>query len=103
MGMSQWIPNLSTRLAQLETISQLDSFVGVEVWLGGLFFPEAYVTVTRQTVARRNAWSFETLMLKLDLGESGDPSGFVVEGTFFVRDFQLPMLIYIFRRSQAWS
>ncbi|KAF9514869.1 hypothetical protein BS47DRAFT_1392131 [Hydnum rufescens UP504] len=32
------------------------------------------------TVAQRNAWSLETLRLKLDLGESGDPSGFVVEG-----------------------
>jgi dynein cytoplasmic 1 heavy chain len=103
MGVSQWIPNLSTRLAQLERISQLDSFVGVEVWLGGLFFPEAYVTATRQTVAQRNAWSLETLTLELDLGESGDPSGFVVEGTFFLRDFQFLMPISFFRRSQAWS
>ena len=78
--MSQWIPDFGTRLAQLDRISQLESFVGVEVWLGGLFFPEAYVTATRQAVAQRNRWSLETLSLRLDLHASGDPSAFIVEG-----------------------
>ncbi len=80
MGVSQWIPDFGSRLAQLDRISQLESFVGVEVWLGGLFFPEAYVTATRQAVAQRNRWSLETLSLRLDLQASGDPSAFVVEG-----------------------
>ena len=80
MGVSQWIPNLSTRLAQLERISQLESFAGMQVWLGGLFFPEAYVTATRQAVAQRNSWSLETLHLRLDLEASEDPTAFIVEG-----------------------
>ena len=101
MGISQWIPNLSTRLSHLERISQLDTFVGVEVWLGGLFFPEAYVTATRQAVAQRNSWSLETLTLKLDLGESGDPSGFVVEGTSFHCSFATSDSNF-FSSIQAW-
>lgn len=88
--MSQWIPNLATRLAQLERISQLETLVGVEVWLGGLFFPEAYVTATRQTVAHRNGWSLETLHLRLDLEESGTSSGFIVEGTANRNSFPCP-------------
>jgi dynein heavy chain 1 len=52
----------------------------VEVWLGGLFYPEAYITATRQTAAQRMGWSLETLHLKLDLEQIRDPDGFVVEG-----------------------
>ncbi len=78
--MAEWIPDFVLRLNQLEQVSRLSSLEGLEVWLGGLFFPEAYVTATRQSVAHRNAWSLETLSLRLDLISSGDPSGFVVEG-----------------------
>jgi dynein heavy chain 1 len=84
MGVAQWIPDFAARLAQLEKIAPLDSFIGVEVWLGGLFFPEAYVTATRQTVAQRNGWSLETLYLYLDIDEPDDTSAFVVEGASFV-------------------
>jgi len=80
MGVAQWIPDFVTRLTQLEKLAQLGSFVGVEVWLGGLFFPEAYVTATRQAVAQRNGWSLETLYLYLDIDQPDDTSAFVVEG-----------------------
>jgi dynein heavy chain 1 len=82
MGVSQWIPNFSQRLAQLERISPLEVFDDVEVWLGGLFYPEAYVTATRQAVAHRNGWSLETLHLRLDLNQTDSHEGFVVEGSF---------------------
>ena len=36
--------DLSRRLGQLDHISGLDDLKNIEVWLGGLFFPEAYVT-----------------------------------------------------------
>lgn len=81
MGVAQWIPDLAARLAQLEGISQMESFIGVKVWLGGLFFPEAYVTATRQAVAQRNSWSLETLYLNLDIDQPDDNSAFEVEGT----------------------
>jgi dynein heavy chain 1 len=67
-------------LAQLERIAQLESINDVEVWLGGLFYPEAYVTATRQAVAHRKKWSLETLDLRLDLEQIQDPEAYIVDG-----------------------
>ncbi|KAJ7275553.1 dynein heavy chain domain-containing protein [Mycena haematopus] len=67
MAVSGWIADLSRRLAQLDSIAGLDNLNNVEVWLGGLFFPEAYITATRQAVAHRKKWSLETLHLRLDM------------------------------------
>ena len=80
MSITQWLPNLVLRIAQLERISQLSSLHHVEVWLGGLFFPEAYITATRQAVAHRKKWSLETLYLQLDVEQIQDPNGFIVDG-----------------------
>ena len=67
MAVSGWIADFSRRLNQLATIATLDSLNNIEVWLGGLFFPEAYITATRQAVAHRKKWSLETLRLRLDI------------------------------------
>jgi len=44
------------------------------------FFPEAYITATRQAVAHRKKWSLETLHLRLDIDRVNDPNSFVVDG-----------------------
>lgn len=80
MSVSEWIPNLARRLGQLNDIAGLDSLSNVEVWLGGLFFPEAYITATRQAVAHRKRWSLETLTMRLDIEKVNDPSAFIVDG-----------------------
>ncbi|KDQ54817.1 hypothetical protein JAAARDRAFT_37924 [Jaapia argillacea MUCL 33604] len=80
MSVAEWIPNLSRRLAQLDTVAGLDSLNDIEVWLGGLFFPEAYITATRQAVAHRKKWSLETLHLRLDIEKMNDPAAFIVDG-----------------------
>ena len=80
MGVSEWISNFARRLGQLDQIAQLDNLNNVEVWLGGLFFPEAYITATRQTVAHRNKWSLETLRLEVDIEKVNDPGAFMVDG-----------------------
>ncbi|KAI0033723.1 dynein heavy chain protein 1 [Vararia minispora EC-137] len=80
MSVSEWIPDLARRLAQLDTVAGLDSLANVEVWLGGLFFPEAYITATRQAVAHRKKWSLETLHLRLDIERVNDPGAFIVDG-----------------------
>jgi len=80
MSLSEWMPNFARRLEQLDSIATLGNLNNVEVWLGGLFFPEAYITATRQTVAHRKKWSLETLNLNLDIERVDDPGAFIVDG-----------------------
>jgi dynein heavy chain 1 len=85
MSVSEWIPDLARRLSQLDGITGVQqNLSNVEVWLGGLFFPEAYITATRQAVAHRKRWSLETLHLRLDIGQMNDPGAFIVDGTLFL-------------------
>lgn len=83
MAITGWISDLARRLSQLAQIATLDNLSNVEVWLGGLFFPEAYITATRQAVAHRKKWSLETLRLRLDLERVNDPGAFIVDGMSF--------------------
>jgi dynein heavy chain 1 len=82
MAVSAWVANFARRLAQLGNIASLDNLNNTEVWLGGLFFPEAYITATRQAVAHRKKWSLETLHLRLDIERVNDPGAFIVDGEF---------------------
>jgi len=80
MSVSEWIPDFARRLAQLDNFSEKDNLADVDVWLGGLFFPEAYITATRQAVAHRKKWSLETLHLRLDIERVNDPNAFIIDG-----------------------
>ena len=80
MSVSEWIPDFARRLAQLDCLTEVDNLANVEVWLGGLFFPEAYITATRQAVAHRKKWSLETLHLRLDIERVNDPNAFIIDG-----------------------
>lgn len=82
MAVSAWILNFARRLQQLDHIATLDNLTNLEVWLGGLFFPEAYITATRQAVAHRKKWSLETLHMRLDIESVNDPGAFVVGGAY---------------------
>ena len=83
MSVSEWIPDFARRLAQLDGLTEVDNLANVEVWLGGLFFPEAYITATRQAVAHRKKWSLETLHLRLDIERVNDPNAFIIDGMQF--------------------
>jgi hypothetical protein len=102
MSVSEWIPDLARRLAQLDGITTMQqSLSNVEVWLGGLFFPEAYITATRQAVAHRKHWSLETLSLRLDIGHMSNPGAFIVDGELgYIWSNFIP-LIAMFTRSDA--
>ncbi|KAF9072690.1 dynein [Rhodocollybia butyracea] len=80
MAVSGWIANFAKRLIQLDTVAGVDNLSNIEVWLGGLFFPEAYITATRQAVAHRKKWSLETLNLMIDIERVNDPGAFIVDG-----------------------
>lgn len=81
ISLNVWIADLKSRLEQVENIAKETSFDQVEVWIGGLFSPEAYITATRQATAQRNQWSLEELILEVDIGANGERAGgYVVRG-----------------------
>ena len=76
----------------------------MNVWLGGLFIPEAYITATRQYVAQANSWSLEELSLQVTVTEGGqekvtlDDRSFGVTGTCPKPISQLSMPLRLLRR-----
>merc|ERR1740122_195483 len=88
---NQWINDFCQRARQLDEISRTVSSNGASllksfnVWMGGLFNPEAFITATRQCVAQANSWSLEELSLDVTVADEADqPSfddcSFAVEG-----------------------
>ncbi|CAB4481707.1 unnamed protein product [Rhizophagus irregularis] len=80
VSLNHWIADFKSRLQQLEAITNETEYSGLNVWLGGLFMPEAYVTATRQAVAQSHKWSLEELRLEIDLDRSGDEDSFTISG-----------------------
>lgn len=77
MGAAGWVDDLSKRLAHLESISKPGDKTGARAppyWLGGLFSPDAFVTASRQHVARALSCSLEELTLSLVVGAEGETS-----------------------------
>ena len=58
---------------QQPLLNHIFSFLlqNMNVWLGGLLIPEAYITATRQYVAQANSWSLEELSLQVHVTEAG--------------------------------
>lgn len=56
------------RVEQLKKLSASKDFGQSGLWYGGLLFPEAYLTATRQAVAQKNKYSLEQLELKFEIG-----------------------------------
>ena len=83
---SEWIDDFKKRIEQLQRVSNSTDFGRKSgLWFGGLLFPEAYMTATRQSVAQDNKWSLEELELKFEVDPSEDsiqnnPQGFIVDG-----------------------
>ncbi|KAK6016741.1 dynein heavy chain, partial [Ostertagia ostertagi] len=65
-----WVVDFNERVKQLIRIGASDNLKREEVWLGGTFSPEAYVTATRQQVAQANTWSLEQLHLHVMIGRT---------------------------------
>jgi len=80
ISLNHWVADFRSRLQQLESITNESQYAGLNVWIGGLFMPEAYVTATRQAVAQSHKWSLEELRLEIDLNKSGDKDSFTITG-----------------------
>lgn len=52
------------------------------IWLGGLFFPSAYLTATRQAVAQAKEWSLDDLAAEVIVGtvDAKDDQSFIITG-----------------------
>lgn len=64
---TEWIDDFKKRIDQLQSLSTSTDFGKRGLWYGGLLFPEAYLTATRQSVAQDNKWSLEELVLKFEV------------------------------------
>ena len=85
--MTQWIVDFVARIEQLSEIdpSALDHH---QIWLGGLFQPEAWITATHQAAARKYQLSLEDL--ELDVQFKSVNEGFKVKGeAFFILSLAL--------------
>jgi dynein heavy chain 1, cytosolic len=85
----EWMNDLKERVNQLDRLSRSNNLRTESVWLGGMFFPEAYITATRQFVAQTNGWSLEQLNMHVRaVGNSGKgvdqqgPTNFSLKGFF---------------------
>jgi len=80
ISLNAWFVDFASRLQQLEAIAKGNNYDDLEIWIGGLFSPEAYITATRQTVAQRNQWSLEDLVMEFDINKDVNPDGFTLSG-----------------------
>ena len=83
MNVTEWILDFKNRINQLNKITQSPDFGRSGLWIGGLIFPEAYLTATRQSVAQELKVSLDELMLSVELVKnitSVDKTCFVLKG-----------------------
>jgi len=93
-----WIIDLVKRVEQLKRLSESKDFGQSGLWFGGLCFPEAYLTATRQYIAQNNSWSLEDVVLKFEIGLSEEQlasndqgfilTGFTMQGADYAADQQ---------------
>jgi dynein heavy chain 1 len=48
---SEWLDDFRRRVEQLQRLSSSTDFGKRGLWFGGLLFPEAFMTATRQSIA----------------------------------------------------
>jgi len=82
---TEWLGDFRKRIEQLQRLSSSSDFGKKGLWFGGLLYPEAYMTATRQSVAQENKWSLEELELQIEFNLSQDKvaansQGFIVTG-----------------------
>jgi dynein heavy chain 1, cytosolic len=66
INLTSYIIDLQKRFEQFNRLIASHSYQSAGVWFGGLLFPEAYMTATRQFVAQINGWSLEELELQTE-------------------------------------
>lgn len=82
LEVTPWISDLKKRLDQFDSLVSTPEWQKKGVWLGGMLFPEAFMTATRQYVAQNAKLSLDELDLRATLYEGGtvDEDSFLVDG-----------------------
>ena len=83
LNITEWILDLRNRINQLNTITRADDYGKSNLWIGGLIFPEAYLTATRQSVAQELSVPLDELVLSVELVKDTsivDKCSFVLKG-----------------------
>jgi len=83
LNVTEWILDFKNRINQLNKITHSPDFGRSGLWIGGLIFPEAYLTATRQSVAQELKVSLDELMLSVELVKNitnVDKTSFVLKG-----------------------
>lgn len=62
---NDWLYDFKRRIDQFTHLNNTKNYHQQGVWFGGLLFPEAFLTATRQYVSMVNSWSLEELELKV--------------------------------------
>ena len=67
LNVTEWILDLRSRINQMNIITRSEDYGKTNLWLGGLIFPEAYLTATRQSVAQQLSVPLDELVLSVEL------------------------------------
>ncbi|KAI8487224.1 Cytoplasmic dynein 1 heavy chain 1 [Branchiostoma belcheri] len=67
-----------------------------QIWLGGLFVPEAFITTTRQYVSQANSCSLEELTMEVHISDGSGKDIPRDGGTFMVTDLIESAMIPVF-------
>jgi dynein heavy chain 1 len=51
---AEWIQDFAKRIEQMQKLKSEEEFGKNGIWFGGLLYPEAYLTATRQYLAHQN-------------------------------------------------
>eukprot|EP00756_Hemistasia_phaeocysticola_P037796 Hpha_TRINITY_DN16720_c2_g6::TRINITY_DN16720_c2_g6_i1::g.79659::m.79659/K10413/DYNC1H; dynein heavy chain 1, cytosolic len=86
MTVSPWISDFAMRCQKLNEFGKVDpdAYYDHEVNLGLLLYPGAFITATRQAVARRLKYPLERLVLSVDITKGAEGNGNTDDGGSFL-------------------
>ena len=67
LNVTEWVIDFANRINQLNKVTKEKDYGKSDLWLGGLIFPEAYLTATRQAVAQELKKPLDELVLSVEL------------------------------------
>lgn len=82
---STYVSDFKLRLDQFKTFTETTDWQKSGVWLGGIIFPEAFLTATRQAVAQKKGASLDELELKMEIWDKKD----VDDDSFLLKDMSI--------------